>query len=145
MATPGQRGWAAFVCKAVEEGGQRCSSHTRRAEKKNRKRLAAAQRGGEQTAIRDAEAAWLEAATAYASTDTGHSVLTERQHVLTTDGHLHQAALLGQALKRGRDMQEANRVAAAAIREAREQQARQRRRADDYDKALSALAQAWTD
>lgn len=109
------------MCKALNEGGQRCAAHTKdRLERKARAMREAAARtaslGKEGLAgFHKAREEWEEAAVEYASTPSGVTALKGRLAEAETAGDVQTVAMLTNIVQRGVSMREANEQIRAAL------------------------------
>jgi hypothetical protein len=109
------------MCKPISQGGQRCASHTRKAESKTRKTLLSVLDDQEASAeqIMVARDRWEAAAVMYASTTEGQEVLTDQakralaSHNFDSDfGAVHLQTIA----RRGADLRTANQETKARLR-----------------------------
>lgn len=107
------------MCRALNEGGQRCAHHTREKVTAIIARIEEAAAAGDMAKIAETRALWEAAAAEYASTNEGRDLYRAQAAAADAAGDVDTAALLNTIVARGEAMRAANRETAvllAAIR-----------------------------
>lgn len=103
------------MCKSVQDGGQRCASHTRARLARAQTALHSAALAGDPAKVAAARDEWFTAASEYASTAEGQQKMTDLRSSALAASDFESEAMYGSVLTKGAQIREANEAAAAAI------------------------------
>lgn len=103
------------MCRALNEGGQRCAHHTREKVTAIASRIEEAAAAGEMAKVAETRTLWESAAAEYASTNEGRDLYRAQAAHADAVGDVDTAALLNTIVARGEAMRAANRETAALL------------------------------